>query len=64
MAELREFAAQLKSLPAIQRHIAVAEAVNNVIAAPAFRTRVSIEQALLDGHGMDAVAEQIEVRLC
>lgn len=61
MAELKEFASQLKALPNIQRHISLAEAVNKSIAAPAFRARVSIEQALLDGHGLDASAESIEV---
>ena len=61
LAELKEFAAQLKALPNIQRHIGLAEAVNRAIATPAFRTRVSVEQSLLDGHGLDASAESIEV---
>ena len=61
LSELKEFAAQLKALPNIQRHIGLAEAVNRAIAAPAFRTRVSVEQSLLDGHGLDASAESIEV---
>jgi hypothetical protein len=63
LAELRDFAAALKALPHIQRHIGLAEAVNKVIAAPAFRGRVAVEQALLDGHGTDANAEAIEARL-
>jgi len=62
LAELRDFAAALKALPHIQRHIGLAEAVNKVIAAPAFRGRVAVEQALLDGHGTDASAEAIEAR--
>ena len=62
LAELRDFAAALKALPHIQRHIGLAEAVNKIIAAPAFRARVGIEQALLDGHGLDASAEAIEAR--
>jgi hypothetical protein len=61
LAELKEFAAQLKALPHIQRHIGLAEAVNRAIAAPAFRARVALEQQLLDGHGVDAAAEAIEV---
>ena len=58
----REFASQLKALPHIQRHIGLAEAANRAIAAPAFRQRVAIEQQLLDGHGIDAAAEAIDVR--
>ena len=61
LSELKEFAAQLKALPHIQRHIGLAEAVNRAIAAPAFRARVAIEQQLLDGHGIDAAAEAIDV---
>ncbi|BDA43254.1 Vacuolar protein sorting-associated protein 33A [Coccomyxa sp. Obi] len=64
LSELKEFAAQLKALPNIQRHIGLAEAVNRAIAAPAFRTRVSVEQSLLDGHGLDASAESIEEMMC
>ncbi|KAK9844079.1 hypothetical protein WJX81_004070 [Elliptochloris bilobata] len=60
LAELRDFAAALKALPHIQRHIGLAEAVNKIIAAPNFRARVRVEQALLDGHGLDASAEAIE----
>lgn len=60
LAELKEFAAQLKALPNIQRHIGLAEAVNRAINRPAFRTRVSVEQSLLDGHGLDAAVESIE----
>ena len=62
LTELKEFAGQLKALPQIQRHIALAEAVNQHLARPATRTRVAIEQALLDGHGLDATCESIEVR--
>ena len=62
LTELKEFAAQLKALPHIQRHIGLAEAVNRAIAAPAFRARVAVEQQLLDGHGIDAAAEAIDVR--
>ncbi|KAK9915301.1 hypothetical protein WJX75_007269 [Coccomyxa subellipsoidea] len=64
LAELKEFASQLKALPNIQRHIGLAEAVNRAIAAPAFRARVSVEQSLLDGHGLDASAESIEEMMC
>ena len=63
LSELKEFAAQLKALPHIQRHIGLAEAVNRAIAAPAFRQRVAIEQQLLDGHGIDAAAEAIDVSM-
>ena len=63
LAELKDFASQLKALPNIQRHIGLAEAVNRAIAAPAFRARVSVEQSLLDGHGLDASAESIEASL-
>ncbi len=61
MTELKEFASQLKALPNIQRHIGLAESVNKVINAPAFRSRVGAEQAMLDGQSADAAAEAIEV---
>ena len=61
MTELKEFASQLKALPNIQRHIGLAESVNKVINAPAFRSRVGAEQAMLDGQSADAAAEVIEV---
>ena len=61
LTELKEFAGQLKSLPQIQRHINLAEAVNQHLAKPGTRTRVAIEQGLLDGHGLDATCESIEV---
>ena len=61
LTELKEFASQLKALPNIQRHIGLAEAVNKVINTPAFRSRVSAEQSILDGQSADAAAEAIEV---
>lgn len=61
MAELKDFAAQLKSLPNITRHIHLAEAVNKVIAKQSFRDRVSVEQSLLDGRDIDKCCETIEV---
>jgi hypothetical protein len=61
LTELKEFASQLKALPNIQRHISLAEAVNRVISAPAFRARISAEQSILDGQSADAAAEAIEV---
>ena len=61
LTELKEFASQLKALPNIQRHIGLAEAVNRVINAPAFRARVGSEQSILDGQSADAAAEAIEV---
>eukprot|EP00884_Botryococcus_braunii_P006843 jgi/Botrbrau1/1615/Bobra.0185s0030.1 len=60
ISELKEFAAQLKALPQIQRHINLVEAINKAVAAPGFRSRVAIEQALLDGHGIDAACDSIE----
>ena len=61
LAELKDFAAQLKSLPNITRHINLAEAVNRVIARQNFRDRVTVEQSLEDGHSVDACCEPIEV---
>lgn len=61
LAELKDFAAQLKSLPNITRHIHLAEAVNKVIAGQSFRDRVSVEQSLLDGRDIDKCCETIEV---
>ena len=61
LAELKDFAAQLKSLPNITRHINLAEAINRVIARQNFRDRVTVEQSLLDGHSVDACCETIEV---
>lgn len=61
LAELKDFAAQLKSLPNITRHINLAEAINKVIARQNFRDRVTVEQSLLDGHSVDACCETIEV---
>jgi hypothetical protein len=63
LAELKDFAAQLKSLPNITRHINLAEAINRVIARQNFRDRVTVEQSLLDGHSVDACCETIEVIL-
>lgn len=61
LAELKDFAAQLKSLPNITRHIHLAEAVNKVIARQSFRDRVSAEQSLLDGRDIDKCCETVEV---
>ena len=61
LAELKDFATQLKSLPNITRHISLAEAINRVIARQNFRDRVTVEQSLLDGHSVDACCETIEV---
>ena len=61
LAELKDFAAQLKSLPNITRHINLAEAINRVIVKQNFRDRVTVEQSLLDGHSIDGCCETIEV---
>lgn len=61
LAELKDFAAQLKSLPNITRHITLAEAINRVISRQNFRDRVTVEQSLLDGHSIDGCCETIEV---
>lgn len=61
LAELKDFAAQLKSLPNITRHINLAEAINRVISRQNFRDRVTVEQSLLDGHSIDGCCETIEV---
>ncbi|KAL3150677.1 hypothetical protein ABBQ32_000472 [Trebouxia sp. C0010 RCD-2024] len=60
LAELKDFAAQLKSLPNITRHINLAEAINRVISRQNFRDRVTVEQSLLDGHSIDGCCETIE----
>ena len=62
MAELKEFAGELKALPNISRHISLAEELSRRIARPGFRDRVTVEQALLDGHSLDSTAETLEVR--
>lgn len=62
LSELKEFAGQLKTLPQIQRHIALAEAVNQHLAKPGTRARVAVEQDLLEGQGIEASCESIEVR--
>lgn len=64
LAELKDFAAQLKTLPNITRHINLAEAINRVISRQNFRDRVTVEQSLLDGHSIDGCCETIEVSLC
>ena len=61
LAELKDFASQLKSLPNITRHIHLAEAINRIISRQSFRDRVSVEQSLLDGHNIDNCCETIEV---
>lgn len=63
LAELKDFAAQLKSLPNITRHINLAEAINRVISRQNFRDRVTVEQSLLDGHSIDGCCETIEACL-
>ncbi|KAK9830347.1 hypothetical protein WJX72_011177 [[Myrmecia] bisecta] len=60
LSELKEFAAQLKTLPHITRHINLAEQISRQIGAQNFRDRVTVEQAVLDGHGTDASCEAIE----
>ena len=62
LAELKEFAGQLKGLPQLQRHINLTDAVNQQLAKPGTRTRVAIEHSLLEGHGLEAACESIEVR--
>lgn len=64
LAELKDFAAQLKSLPNITRHIHLAEAVTKAINRQSFRDRVSVEQSLLDGRDIDKCCETIEVAAC
>lgn len=61
MPVCQDFAAQLKSLPNITRHIHLAEAVNRTIGRQSFRDRVSVEQSLLDGRDIDRCCETIEV---
>ena len=61
MAELKEFAGELKALPNISRHISIAEELSRRIARPCFRDRVQVEQALLDGISTESSAETIEV---
>ncbi|KAK9808509.1 hypothetical protein WJX73_003066 [Symbiochloris irregularis] len=60
LAELKEFAGQLKGLPQLQRHINLTDAVNQQLAKPGMRTRVAIEHSLLEGHGLEAACESIE----
>ena len=61
MAELKEFAGELKALPNISRHISIAGELSRRIARPGFRDRVQVEQALLDGVSIDSSAERLEV---
>lgn len=63
MAELKEFAGELKELPNISRHISLAEALSQRCSATGFRDRISAEQSLLDGVSIDATCESIEARL-
>ena len=42
MAELKEFAGELKALPSISRHIGLAEELSRRIARPGFRDRVQV----------------------
>ena len=42
MAELKEFAGELKALPSISRHIGLAEELSRRIARPGFRNRVQV----------------------
>jgi len=51
ISSLRALAAELKSLPLVQRHVSVAEAVGLAAAGPAFRARMAAEAALLAGGG-------------
>ncbi len=61
MAELKEFAGELKELPHITRHINLAEELARRVAASAFRDRLTVEQSLLDGVSLDSACESIEV---
>ena len=62
LAELKEFAGQLKGLPQLQKHINLTDAVNQHLGKPGTRTRVAVEHSLLEGQGLDAACESIEVR--
>lgn len=61
MAQLKEFAGELRELPHISRHIGLAEELARRVARPAFRDRIAVEQSLLDGVGLDAACDSIEV---
>ena len=61
MAELKEFAGELKELPHITRHIGLAEELSRRCAQQRFRDRIAAEQSLLDGVALDATCESIEV---
>lgn len=65
LADLRDFAATLKTLPAVQRHVALAEAAGAAAGAGWFKDRVAAEQALLAGGagGGDAGADAAEAIL-
>jgi len=51
LTSLRALAAGLKSLPLVQRHVAIAEAAGAAAAGPAFRARMAAEGALMAGGG-------------
>lgn len=61
IAELKQFTSQLKSLPHITRHINMAEAVSTQMRRKSLRSRVHVEQLLVDGRDVESCCEDIEV---
>ena len=62
MAELKEFAGELRELPHISRHIGLAEELSRRCAQQPFRDRIAAEQSLLDGVALDSTCDTIEAR--
>ncbi|KAK9837545.1 hypothetical protein WJX84_004210 [Apatococcus fuscideae] len=64
IAELKQFTSQLKSLPHITRHINMAEAVSTQMRRKSLRSRVHVEQLLVDGRDVESCCEDIEEMMC
>ena len=55
MSKIRDFVKDLKTLPEIERHISLSDALNRLASKPAFRRRLENEAALVEGGGSSAV---------
>eukprot|EP00898_Chlorokybus_atmophyticus_P003266 jgi/Chlat1/3940/Chrsp26S04033 len=64
VAEIKQFVKKLNALPEIERHIGIAEQLTVATRAPAFLSRINMEQAMVEGRNFDANSEYVEEMVC
>eukprot|EP00192_Tetraselmis_astigmatica_P009005 CAMPEP_0117660092 /NCGR_PEP_ID=MMETSP0804-20121206/6782_1 /TAXON_ID=1074897 /ORGANISM="Tetraselmis astigmatica, Strain CCMP880" /LENGTH=621 /DNA_ID=CAMNT_0005466795 /DNA_START=43 /DNA_END=1908 /DNA_ORIENTATION=+ len=60
VGEMKDFVKKLNSLPELNRHTQIADLLGQSTRKPGFTAKLKVEQSLLDGYSVDAIAEQLE----